>query len=275
MLRIAVCQIDVALLEPEQNRRKVLERLREAAGSGARLVVFPECSLSGYCLDSRQEAQGAAVEANGPHWDWLVEQCRAAGAFCVVGFLEREGEDIFNTAGIFGPHGLVGKYRKVHLLVLGVDRFAASGNLGFPVFHLPIGKVGLNICYDQRFPESARSSMLRGAQIVVVPANFPQAARGGVEILSRARAFENRVYYVVANRVGAERGTTFIGRSRIIDPFGEALAEAAGGEDIIVAEIDPRVADRKRTVHVPGEYEVDLLRDRRPDCYQEILKPEL
>jgi predicted amidohydrolase len=274
-LRLAVCQIDIALGEVEGNLGKVLQRLRGAAEVGARLVVFPECSLSGYCLNSREEAEELAVKATGAHWESVIDVCREFTVHCVIGFLEREGENLFNTAGVFGPEGLVGKYRKVHLLVLGVDRFTATGNLGFPVFDLPGAKVGLNICYDQRFPESARLSMLGGAQVIAVPTNFPEGARGVCEILSRARAFENRVFYIVANRVGTERGTTFIGQSQIVDPFGNIVAEAGETEEsTIVAEIDPSFADQKRTVNIPGEYEVDLLGDRRPEKYMGIANGE-
>jgi predicted amidohydrolase len=275
ILRVAVCQIDIALGEVEKNLAKVVGRLREASGDGAGLTVFPECSLSGYCLNTREEAEGLAVEATDSLWKPVISACGEFGVYCVIGFLERDGESLFNTAGVFGPEGLVGKYRKVHLLVLGVDRFTATGDLGFPVFDLPVGRVGVNICYDQRFPESARLSTLGGAQVVAVPTNFPEGARGVCEILSRARAFENRVFYVVANRAGTERGTTFIGKSQIIDPFGEILALAGGDEEVtVMAEIDTSAADEKRTVNIPGEYEVDLLRDRRPESYGGITNGE-
>jgi predicted amidohydrolase len=127
--------------------------------------------------------------------------------------------------------------------------------------------VGINICYDGSFPESARVLTVLGADLVVLPTNWPTGARPAIK-LALARALENHIYYAAVNRVGEERGFRFIGQSQIIDPDGEVIAEAAGeGEDVIVAEIDPEQARRKRVVKIPGEYEVDRVADRRPEMY--------
>jgi predicted amidohydrolase len=271
-MKIAVCQIEIALLDLAENRRKILSRFTEAAANGAQLVVFPECALSGYLLESHREAAAAAVEATPHAWPGLLDACESTGVWCIVGFVERDGDRLYNTAAVFGPGDLIAKYRKMHLPVLGVDRFVEPGNLGFPVFDLPIGRIGLNICYDQRFPESARIAMLNGAQIIVVPTNEPETARDVCSILTRARAFENRVFYVWANRTGSEREANYMGKSQIVDPHGLVLACAGqSNEETLYAQIDPGLADAKRTVVQSGRYEIDLLHHRRPKWYNTLV----
>ena len=110
--------------------------------------------------------------------------------------------------------------------------------------------------------------MLLGADLIVLPTNWPTGAASTVCHLVPARAMENHVYYAAVNRVGEERGFRFIGRSRIIAPNGDLLATGSGhGEDILLADIDPAVARNKHIVKVPGKYELDRLADRRPDMY--------
>jgi predicted amidohydrolase len=265
--KIAAVQMDCRLGDGPANLESMRSRLRDAARQGARLVVFPECVLSGYCFHSKEEALPHAQPLPGPASATLAADCARLGVFVIAGLLERQGSDLFNSCLLAGPGGLLATYRKIHLPCLGVDRFTTPGDRPFAVHDLDGLRVGINICYDGSFPESARVLTVLGADLVVLPTNWPTGARTTVK-LAAARALENHIYYAAVNRVGQERGFRFIGQSRIIDPDGELLAEAAGeDEQIIVAEIDPQRARHKRVVKVPGEYEVDRIADRRPEMY--------
>jgi predicted amidohydrolase len=269
---IACVQMDCGLGDVEANRRAIVGRLREAAARGAELVVFPECAATGYCFDSLAEAAPFAEPLEGATARAVAAACRETGAHAVVGFIERDGEKFYNAAMLVAPGGVAGSYRKTHLPFLGVDRYLTPGDREFRVFDLPRGKVGINVCYDVSFPEPARVLKLLGAQLVVLPTNWPPGAWRAPEFVVRARALENHVYYAAANRVGTERGWRFIGRSKILDCDGETLAEADGdGEEIIYARADLSRADDNHIVNVAGSYEIDRLKDRRPELYAQIV----
>src|SRR5262249_7459072 len=155
-----------------------------------------------------------------------------------------------------GPKGLMACYRKIHLPFLGVDRFALPGDRPFAVHDVDGLQVGMNICYDSSFPESARVLTLLGADLVVLPTNWPTGASSTVKYLVQARAMENHVYFAAANRIGEERGFRFIGQSRIVDCSGELLAAAGDSETLVYAEIDPAIARSKHIVKIPGKYEI-------------------
>jgi predicted amidohydrolase len=127
-------------------------------------------------------------------------------------------------------------------------------------------KVGMNICYDGSFPESSRVLTLLGADLIVLPTNWPTGA-SAARWLPEARALENHLYYLAVNRVGEERGFRFIGQSRLIDYRGETLAGAGEGEAVVYGDIEPERARAKRVVIVPDKYEVDRVGDRRPEMY--------
>jgi predicted amidohydrolase len=265
--KIAGVQLDCRLGDVPGNLERMRARLREAAERGARLIVFPECALSGYCFRGKDEALPHSEPLPGPASDALAADCARLGVFVVAGLLERQaGGELFNSCMLVGPQGLLGGYRKVHLPYLGVDRFTTPGDRPFAVHDLGGLRVGLNICYDGSFPESARVLALLGADLVVLPTNWPTGARNAVK-LCVARALENHVYHAAVNRVGEERGFHFIGASQIHDFDGQTLAEAGEGEEIILAEIDPERARQKRVVKIPGEHEVDRVADRRPEMY--------
>src|SRR5262249_14422678 len=153
--------------------------------------------------------------------------CREQNVYAIVGLLERAGDTLYNSAFVAGPTGLVACYRKCHLPVLGIDRFVGRGD-SLPVIDLPFARIGILICYYVRFPEGARPLTLRGADVLVVPTNWPEGAESAPEFLTRARAWENRIYVAACNRVGCEEGTRFIGRSQIVAPDGKILAQADG-----------------------------------------------
>jgi len=261
--------MDVAIGDVEANRRKIVERLRTAAKSGAALVIFPECALTGYCFDSLQEASQFAEPIDGPSSKAIADACNETGTHAVVGFIEKDDSSFYNAAMLVGPDGVIGNYRKVHLPFLGVDRFLTPGDKPFRVFELPFGRIGINICYDASFPEAARALKLLGAELIVLPTNWPTGAWRTAEFIINARACENHVNFAAVNRCGVERGWEFIGRTKVVDVNGDTLAEAGReGEEVLALEIDLQEANKNKIVNVAGSYEIDRLADRRPEFYR-------
>jgi predicted amidohydrolase len=267
-MRIAAVQMDVVLRQIETNLAQIENHIAQAAAGGAELIVFPECAATGYCFNSAAEARSYTDQIPGPITERLVEACREAGASAVVGMLERDEDAIYNACVLVSPDGLVGKYRKIHLPGLGIDNHASPGDRRWQVYDVGEAKVGMHICYDSAFPESARSMALDGAEILALPTNFPPGAECLCANVLPARAMENCVYLVAANRVGTERGFTFIGESKICGPDGEILALAPADEEaIIYADVDLDRARNKRRVRIPGKHEINRFADRRPEMY--------
>jgi len=262
-------QFDCKLADAAGNTEFVCGELADASTlHGSRLVVFPEAALTGYVFETAREAADAAITADGPELRAIARACRAASTWTVVGTVERdEGGRVFNAAFLIGPTGIEGRYRKIHTLCLGVDRFAGRGD-EFRVWDLPIGRIGLNICYDGTFPESARTLKLLGAQLIVLPTNWPMLHMKREQ--TQMRAYENHVNYFAVNRVGEERGTVFPGGSLAAGPRGELLAEGGSGPERVVVRFDMGASDRNRVVLAPGDYEFDYVADRRPDTYRPV-----
>jgi len=268
MIKIAGFQLPVVFAEPERNLAVLLEKAEEAARAGAKLAIFPEAYLTGYCYRTKDEAMEAAEPVPGPSSEKIAEACKRLGLHVVYGTLERDGDRLFNAAVLVGPQGVVGVYRKAHLPFLGVDKLATPGDKPFRVYDIGGLKVGMLICYDGSFPEATRCLMLDGADLVCLPTNWPTGGIGAAEYLTAARAYENTIFFAAVNRVGDERGFHFIGRSRVCGPDGRTVAEVWNEEPgVMYAEIDPAEARRKHLVRIPGEHEIDRVKDRRPDLY--------
>ena len=266
--RVSAVQMDVQLGKKEANLDRMAGFARQAAGEGAGLVVFPECALTGYCFESREEGFEHAEPIKGPAVELVADFCRELGLHVVFGLLESDGEKLYNALALVGPGGLLGSYRKAHLPHLGIDHFVDAGESLSTVHQTPLCNLGMNICYDGAFPESARLLALAGADLVVLPTNWPPGAEEFATYAINTRAMENAMYYLAADRVGQERGFRFIGLSRICDIHGRTLAEADGeSETVLTATIDPALARTKRIDRVPGKHWIDRIADRRPDLY--------
>ncbi len=274
MTRVAAIQMESRPLDPAHNLTAIVHWLERAAASGAHLAVFPECALTGYFLTPEEVAQ-AAEPVPGPRTDRIQEACRTAGLLALVGTLEADqARQVFNTTVLVGPQGLLAKYRKTHLLCLGLDRFVKHGDQPLVPVETPLGVFGLLTCYDLRFPEPARVLGLMGAQAILLPTAWPTAARLYPDHVARTRAAENGVFLIAADHVGEEQGHGYLGRSMIVGPDGEVLAEAEVHEEaLLVADVDFSRADRKHRAFIPGEYEIDLRADRRPELYGAIADP--
>jgi 5-aminopentanamidase len=275
--KIAGVQTDCRLGDKTRNLDAILARLHEAAGQGARLVVFPECALTGYAFDSKDEAWPMAEPVPGPSTHRVAAECARLGVWACYGLLERDDSvsGLFNACALVGPQGEQHTYRKIHLPFLGVDRFTTPGDRPFAVHDLGGLRVGINICYDGSFPEASRVLAVLGADLVLLPTNWPPAAAKNPRFVVQTRALENHVYYAAVNRVGEERGFRFIGQSRVVDCGGELLAASDGDEEtVLYATVDPARARNKRLVHIPGKYEIDRVRDRRPEMYGPLTRSE-
>jgi len=273
-MKIAAVQMDVQIADVDANLDAMESRLREAASNGAKLVVLPECAVTGYCFDSLEEVRPFVQSIPGPATDRITALCADLQLFAVFGMLEAAGDHVFNAAVLTGPQGVIGSYRKVHLPYLGVDRFVSYGDRPFAVYDTGDLRIGMNICYDSAFPESSRCLALAGADLVALPTNWPPGAECVAGHVLNTRAMENGIYFVAANRVGEERGFRFIGLSRICGPDGSTLATAEADEEtILYADIDPERSRLKRVVRSPGTHAIDRLADRRPEMYEAIIQP--
>jgi predicted amidohydrolase len=240
----------------------IREAISLAEGAPADFYVLPELFNTGYNFLERGEVDRVAEKAEGGTFRALAAFARKSNCYLAYGFAER-ADHIYNSAALVGPDGLVGLYRKVHLF----DRenlFFAPGNLGFPVFALPFGRVGMMICFDWIYPESARTLTINGAQLIAHPSNLvlPYCPDAMV-----TRCLENKVFAATADRVGMEnRGSfdlRFIGTSEIVSPSGEILTRlGAERAAIAVVEVDLHDADKKKI----NRYN-DLITDRKPDQY--------
>lgn len=260
-MRAALIQLDSAFGRVEHN---VARAAQLVAGLEADLFVLPELFPSGYTFASRDEVARLAEPAGGgATFVALAEQARRKRAWICYGFAERSGGRFYNAANLLGPDGLLGTYRKMHLF--GRETlFFAAGEAPAPVFDLPIGRVGVMICFDWYFPEVARSLALRGAQVIAHPSNLvlPHCPEAMI-----TRSLENRVFSLTCDRVGRERNGEaehrFIGMSQAVSPRGELLARLSReAEETATVEFDPAQADDKRVT----EYN-DLFADRHPALY--------
>jgi predicted amidohydrolase len=240
-------------------------------------LVLPELCNSGYVFETRTEAWNCAEQIpTGPASSAWSDFCREHGVYLVAGIAERDQDRLFNSSVVLGPDGYIGTFRKVHLWNR-ENLFFEPGDLGFPVFHTPIGRIATFICYDGWFPESYRSCALQGADIVCVPTNWvpiPGQAEGSpamATILSQANAHSNSVYIAAANRIGTEREQPFVGQSVIVSYTGWPLAGPASPdeEEILYADVDLGAA---RTARNWNEFNSPI-RDRRPDTYGPVVDP--
>lgn len=289
-VRLACVQNEPRVTRNEDNLAATVAILEQARELGATLVCFPEASLTGYCFRDPEEARRFGVRRNGPELAAVADACRRLDVSAVVSYIEdasvpgdagTAGSEVAgpprlaNSATIVGPGGIAAHYRKTHLPHLGVDKWVAPGCEPLTPVDAAGLRTGVLICYDASFPEAARTLALRGADLILLPTNWPAEAVAKAEWLPNTRAYENVVYFAAVNRVGEERGYVFHGASRICGPTGETLVQGPRDtEAMLIADVDPERARTKRIVRREGEYWVDRIGDRREDLYDlRAMKP--
>lgn len=267
-MRIAVVQFKPAFKDLVTNLARIEA---EIATTNADVIVFPELATSGYFFLSTEEAAPFALTADSPEIAGLIRIAAQHHRIIVCGFAERDGSTLYNSA-VIGGHGIsTSVYRKTHLFYREVDVFA-PGNTGFFVIDIPQldCRLGTMICYDWRFPESARTLALKGADLIVCPSNL---VTNVWRMAMPVRALENKVYLAVANRTGEEtngdESVRFNGDSVIYGYNGTALTSADQTSDAtLTAEIDP-AQTRNKSFNAVN----DIFADRRPEHYELFLRP--
>lgn len=266
---VAVAQVPVTMGDVARNLADMAGWVADAAAKEAKLVVFPECYLSGYMFASREAALESAIDADGEELKAVRSLCERHDIEVVVGFLERSGEKLYNSAAVIAPSGIVGIHRKRHLPFLGADRFVDEPvEVSSSVFETRVGRVGVAICYEIRFPEVSRTLALEGADFIALPTNWPVQSVLLADYFTRVRAAENFVYFLVSNRADQEGDAEFLGKSQVIDPLGIVLANGEKTEGIVTAEADVSRARNKTIAFKAGEFELSPWKDRRPEAYR-------
>ncbi|MDY6970855.1 MAG: nitrilase-related carbon-nitrogen hydrolase [Thermodesulfobacteriota bacterium] len=249
--------------------RNVEQAVTTLSQVNADLIVLPELYNTGYQFISRQELEGLAEEIpSGKTCQAFMALARTQEVFFVFGLAERDGERLYNSAAVVGPDGFIGKYRKTHLFSEELSYFDPGGT-GFRVFDLGLAKIGVMICFDWWFPESARALALLGAEIICHPANL---VLPHCQAVMMTRSLENGVFTITANRVGTEsRGgkhpLMFTGQSQIVDNQGKVMAKLGENETgVLLTDIDPGQARNKAITS-----QNDRFRDRRPQFYAPLM----
>lgn len=261
-MKVGFYQFNPLFGDVKRNLDHVLNRLSSVQCD---LMVLPELFASGYQFISKEEVEELAEPVpDGPTTRRLIEFAQAQHMVLVAGLPERHGARCYNAAVIVAPSGFLGCYRKTHLFYE-ETLFFSPGQTGFQVWDIGSAKVGIMVCFDWFYPESARTLALKGADIICHPSNLvlPHCPEAMV-----TRCLENRVFSITANRIGSEeRGgkkrLTYIGQSEIVNPRGAILSRAPSDQDnLSIVDIDPLEAREKSL----NPYN-DLLRDRRTDFY--------
>ena len=280
IVRTAVCQYAPVLGDLPANVEKGARAIEEAAAGGADVIVLPEMANSGYVVFSSAEARALAERPEeSPAVACWQELAQRYDTHIIAGFGEKVSDTaLYNSALVIGPTGILGAYRKTHLF-FEEKLYYRPGDLGFPVFELPFGRIGILICYDLRFPEASRILALKGADMICVPTNWVSMmtpdrlwdAQGYCQAnyVAIANAAMNQVFMACADRVGEERGVQFLGCSLIIDPAGTPLAgpASADGEEVLVTEMNLAAARRAKSRNDLNHTWLD----RRTDLYSSTL----
>ncbi len=270
-MKLGVAQFTPVFKDVDANVTRIQDIIRT---TDADIIVFPELATCGYFFHTAEEAGPYTLDFDDAPLVVIADTAQESGRVVVCGFAERGHTALYNSAMLVGPDIDATVYRKTHLFYRENNVFE-PGNTGFPVVHL--GHLGCNlgmmICYDWRFPESARTLALKGADVIAAPSNLITSVwRTAMPV----RALENKVFLAVANRAGTEtnngESVTFNGDSVIYDYNGNVLASANAytetdlnehHDTVLIVEIDPSAA-RTKTINSFN----DIIADRRPHLYE-------
>ena len=268
MTHIWIVQNHPKLLDVNANLAEVLDYVEKASKEGADLIIFPECVFSGYMINTNTELEKVAEPIPGPSINKIIELCERYSIYAALGMLEKRENKYFNSAVLLGPKGFIFKYSKSHLSGVGADKLVSEGDRPFEVADTPFGKLGLLICYDIRFPEASRCLALKGCQLILNISNWPKGAEVNPNLFIKARAAENNVYVIGANRVGSERGIEYIGSSAVINPDGKCIVKASNEEKVIKINLDIRNLQPGIKYLEASNIKLNIFKDRRPDLYK-------
>lgn len=268
--RVAAIQYEPMLGEKEKNITDLLRLVEEAAQHNARLIVLPEMATTGYCWESRTEIAPYVEPIPGPTTDRFQQLAAQYDCFIALSLAEVDlATDVYyNCMALIGPQGLIGTYRKVHSY-MSEPRWARDGDQGMPVWETPLGRLAGLICQDASFFEAARIPALHKADVLLFPTNWLEEKCPSSWWM--ARAFENGVYFIAADRYGIERGVQFSGGSCVIDPDGTIQDYLDNGEGIVYGVVDLTRSRNKSWGSSQEEIIGDRLADRQPAEYMTLV----
>jgi N-carbamoylputrescine amidase len=268
-MRTAGIQISAGQ-DVERNIQRALEMAEVAAEKGSTVICYPELFLTPWFpIKENRSLFSLALTSLGETLGRFQQVSNKTGTVLIVPFFESVSGKYFNSAAVFDHGKLLGIYRKLHLpdLPLYRERFYFSpGNTGLPVFETSQGRIGVQICWDNLFPEGSRVLALKGAELVFAPTAASVKTHTLWERAISANAFANNMFIFRVNRVGKEEDISFYGRSFCVDPWGEMASELAGGKEaIVLADID--LKERDMAAETWG-----FLKNRKPDEYGDLVK---
>ena len=268
MANISCIQIKPALADFETNVSRMEGIITNimAERPGTDLIVFPELITSGYeCSRKQFISLSEKMDICSPSLSRISELCKNFNVSITYGLPELGADgEYYNSAVLLGPNGdILGSYRKIHLF--DTEKLFFTSGSEIDIIDTSFGKVGLMICWDAAFPELSRAYALQGAQLLIVVSNWESPYSDDWDLITRARAFDNTLYLVSANRIGLDKTLNFFGHSNIISPVGkviESLNEEVEG--IIHAELDLHLTQELRE----GYY--TFFKDRKPHLYTDL-----
>lgn len=246
------------------NVKNNIEKMTTALESvHADLIVLPELATSGYLFMNKDEPKRLSEKFPGILSKEFLKLSKETGTSYVVGFPEYAEEGVYNSAALITPEGIQYIYRKTHLFFEEKKYFLPGEE--YKIVDIKGYKIGILICFDHMFPEAARTLALKGAQIICHPSNLVLPEYG--QLTTRVRALENRVFWILANRIGTEERDgsklVYTGESQIISPKGEIITRAGAEEErVFITEINPEEADDKKVTEFNN-----IFKDRRPELY--------
>lgn len=260
MFRIGFVQFSPVFGDKKRNFKRIKELLE---GIEADLIVLPELFNTGYLFLNKEELLSLSEKKEGGEtFEFIFRLCNEKNIAVVYGFAERDGDKVYNSAILMTPEGILGHYRKTHLFFEEWFIFT-PGNIPYQIYEYRGVKIGMLICFDYIYPEATRTLALKGAQIVVLPANLVLHFCPDAMI---TRSVENRIFTVLADRAGFEKRNgkllKFIGKSQVVAPDGKILIRVGEEECVKVVPIEPAVAlDKNMTPYN------DIFNQRREDLY--------
>jgi len=268
-MRIAGIQISAGQ-DVERNIQRAVEMAEVAAEKDARVICYPELFLTTWFPKQENKSLfSLALSSLGETLGRFQKVSEKTGTVLIVPFFESVSGTYYNSAGVFDCGKLLGVYRKLHLPDLPLYReqfYFSGGDYGLPVFETSQGRIGVQICWDNLFPEGSRILALKGAEVVFAPTAASLNTHSLWERAICANAFANNMFIFRVNRVGQEDGVSFYGRSFCVDPWGEMSSELAGAKEaIVLADID--LEERTAAAETWG-----FLKNRKPGEYGDLVK---
>ncbi len=265
---VAALQWDVRRCDPEANLAIAGDLLREASRRGARLALLPEMWATSFPAPGEEGILAEASRAQEELGRLSAELNLLVGGSTAL----EEGGRVFNAGFLLDRGRNLGWYRKIHLFRrAGEDRVFSQGDAPF-FLETRLGRMGMVVCYDLRFPELTRWFYPRKVQVLLVPAQWPLARRNHFHLLTRARALENQCFLLAAGRSGMDKSpvsgktTRFAGSSRLVSPWGDVLEELDPVEEgLLVGTLDLSLVES-------AERELPQRGDRVPGLYRKIWK---